>query len=137
MADLLSDLVDYLVSSSLVRGEGTDVFCDFAPDKPDNAVLLHEYSGPDTTTGVTSLVRMVQVKVRTAPTTPNVAREQAWKLFNFLDRPLDRTMDRREETVPKARWAVIQAKGTPVKIEVDASNRAIYGFNLSMVTYRD
>ncbi len=137
MADLLMDLAEYLQSSSLVLGEGTDVFCDFMPDKPDNAVFLFEYTGPETPTGTTSLVRMVQVKVRTAADTPDVARQQAWRLFNFLDNPMDRTMDRREETVPKDRWAVIQAKGTPSKIETDPSKRAIYGFNVSMVTYRD
>jgi hypothetical protein len=135
--DLLLDLAKYLISERIARGLAFDIFCDLIPDKPDKVVVLHEYAGPPTTTGVTCVDRSVQISVRSSREEPEWAKKKAWEIFNLLDNPLDRTLDTREHISPGTLWGVVWARQTPFKIGVDQSNRVTYGFNIGISTGRD
>jgi len=130
MADLLLDITTYLTSQGLAQGDGVDVFRDFAPDTPDDVVVLSEYGGAGTATGVEAVERFVQVKVRSLE--PGIAKQKAWDIFNVLDVPLDRVINLTQE-----RWSIITARQTPFKLQVDSQNRVSWAFNLWIVTYRD
>jgi hypothetical protein len=136
MADLLLDLIEYLTHKGVVAGDAIDCFRDVMPDEPDKVISLYEYSGRGTTTGVGAVDRSVQIVVRSGRDDPDWARVKAWEIFNELDTPEDRVLDTRE-IYNGTRWAVLYARQTPFKVEVDQSGRVKYGFNMGVATHRD
>jgi len=136
MYDLLLDLINVLADAGVVAGDGIDSFRDFRPDQPDFAISLIEYPAAPPELGVEAVPRSVQISVRADIDDPDAARQKAWEIFNVLciaDEPI---LDTRE-TLAGTRWGVISARQVPFKMEVDSSNRFIYGFNLAIVTHRD
>ena len=131
MADLLADVVAYLIANDYAVEDGVDIFRDIRPDTPDNIVIVSEYPGLPSQTGVDALDRRLQISVRNSNV--NLARELAWSLYNFLDTPLDRIKD----DITEERWGVLYALQTPFKLDVDDRNRITYAFNLGITTYRD
>lgn len=126
-------LTDDIAAYLQVNGIGTvdtDIFIDFMPDEPDDVVVLYEYAGMPTTTGVDAVDRRVQVNVRAARYLD--ARTKAWNIFNLLDIPENRIIQATAE-----RWIVSQALQTPHKIGVDNQGRDIFVFNLAVATSRD
>jgi hypothetical protein len=109
-----------------VTGDGIDTFRDFAPNAPNNLVVLFEYGGVP---GLAD-VRNVQVMVRNVD--PDAAKQKAWSIFKELDVPEDRIL-----YLTDTRWAIIAARQTPFKIGVDENNRILWGFNLAITTPRD
>lgn len=130
MSYLLQDLAGYLIESGIGTALGEDVFLDFLPDQPNNVVVISEYSGLPTTTGVEALDRRVQIRVRNADA--EEARLLSWKAFNLLDTP-----ENRIQLASNNRWMMTQALQTPFKVDIDGKERVSYVFNLAVVTYRD
>lgn len=126
LADLLLDLVTYLQLKGHVTGDGIDTFRDFAPNAPNNLVVLFEYGGVP---GLAD-VRNVQIMVRNVD--PDAAKQKAWSIFKELDIPEDRIL-----YLTDTRWTIIAARQTPFKIGVDENNRILWGFNLAITTPRD
>jgi len=138
VTDLLLDLVKFLTYKNVVEGDAIDCFRDTMPDSPDEIVSLYEYAGRGTATGVNAVDRSVQITVRSGQHNPDWSRVKAWEIFNVLDTPEDRTLDMREiNPTLTSRWAVIYARQTPFKVEVDSQGRVKYGFNIGVITYRD
>lgn len=130
MATLLEDMVSYLIAQGLVVGDGIDIFRDYSPDTPDSVVILHEYAGNPTQKGIQVDIRNVQVTVRAA--TATAAKTLCSLLYNVLNPQEESITD-----LTATRWAIVNAKQPPFKIAVDLAKRVIYGFNMSIVTYRD
>jgi hypothetical protein len=128
MADLLEDIALFLAASGIAPNE--NIFTDGRPDTIDNIVSLFEYPGPPTTGSIDILDRRVQVFVRNQSYT--AAREQAWAIFNLLDRPKNR-----EIRTAEGRWMICQALQQPYKLETDSHERTVFLFNIAVVTYRD
>ena len=136
MSDLLQDLSEYLIAKNIGTGRGVDIFEDFSPDSPDLVIIVREYAGNPTTTGVDVLDRSVQISVRAPKDNEGLARSRIWEIFNLLDTPEDRVKDFREELV-NDRWMVFYARQTPFKLAVDELGRPIFAFNAGVATYRD
>lgn len=137
MADLLKDIVNYLTYLGVVQGEAIDCFCDYQPEEPDNVVILQEYVGPPTTTGVSAMDRNIQVIARCNADDPVWAKDKIWEIFNLLDRPEERVLDLREVYPYGTRWGVYYSRGSPFKMGVDPAGRIKYVFNFGVTTYRD
>jgi len=130
MANLLLDIANYLVSKGLAIADGVDIFRDFSPDKPDDCIILNEYSGPPTPDGVDAVERDVQVVVRSVEAAD--ARSKCWSIFNEIDKPTNRII-----YFTESRWAIVYAKQTPFRMGTDVNNRVLYAFNVGIATYRD
>lgn len=130
MASLLEDLTAMLVANSIGTADGVDLFRDYLPDVPYNAVVLTEYAGLPTHEGIEALVRSVQIQVRDE--SPTAARIKCWQIFNLLDRPLDRIVD-----ITATRWGIVSARQSPFKLRVDQNGHTIYAFNVGITTHTD
>ncbi len=137
--DLLLQLVRHVISADIATGEGVDVFADYMPDSPDEVISFYEYHGSPTPTGAHCVNRSIQVLIRGPKGDVDKARGKAWEVFNFLDTPLERVLDTREDAqnTNGTLWAIINARQTPARLREDSQERPIYSFNLSVITSRD
>jgi hypothetical protein len=124
---LLEDLEQYLKSRA---GITAPVFRDFNPSDPDEVIILTEYAGPNTQTGVEAIRRRVQVLCRSKTYEP--AKTAAWKIYKLLDNPIERT-----HLADSGRWMNCTALQTPHRLSIDEKGRTIFGFNLAIVTTSD
>ena len=129
MADLLEDIVEYLKVNGLVQGDGIDAFRDVAPDLPDNAVIIYEYSGGATVLHEEAVHRSLQIVARSKSATQ--AKLKARAIFNVLS-PLDQF-----KKLNVQRWCQLYPRQTPFRIKLDGNNRIYYGFNIGVTTYKD
>jgi hypothetical protein len=137
---LLQDMASFLISKNCASGLGTDIFCDFTPDKPDNIVVLHEYQGSPDIPYEDWSNRSVQIAVR------NIKAEEAsnlaWQIYKELkteNRVVWFTEDTEDDegTVTKGRFAQVYLRQTPFKIRTDENKRVYYGFNVGVTTRLD
>ena len=75
MAELLEEIVDYLIANSIAVADGTDIFRDYRPDKPDKTITLQEYAGPGAVKYADGAARRFQVSVRSSFDEPGWAKE--------------------------------------------------------------
>lgn len=125
MADLLTDIVAYLVDAGLAT-EG-NIFTDFAPETPDSIIVVYEYESGPVPLHANVAQRSVQISVREK--SPALARKKAYNLYNALyseDKLLYFTADR---------YALVTLRNTPIKLEVDEADRHYYKFNIGLTTY--
>lgn len=129
MNPLLLDLVLYLQSLSLVKGDGIDAFRDFAPDKPDDILVLNEYMGDRVPPQMQELShRSIQVLYRSIDA--DKSRNEAWKMYNaFKTEDEAARIDFTEE-----RWGQVYLRQTPFKIKADEAQRVYFGFNMGITT---
>lgn len=125
---LLLDIVLYFKAHNAVLGDGIDCFRDYAPEKPDAAVVLYEYQGAPKVLHEDTTHRSIQVTVRDID--PDTARKRALELYNLLDK-----QNLIVQFTPE-RWGEVSLRQTPFRIKTDANNRAIYGFNIGVTTTR-
>lgn len=126
---LLLDIVLYLKSHSVVKGDGVDAFRDFTPEHPDNIVSLIEYTGNPVVPFEPAVHRSVQVVVRDK--SADAARRKSLEIFNLLnkeDLKVDFTSDR---------WGQVSLRQTPFRQGVDKNNRVLYVFNMGITTTID
>jgi len=131
MADMLLDVIRFLADSGIECEDGYNAFRDVIPDTPNNIIALHEYAGGGSFLVAEGVQRIFSVQVRSVDASN--AQKLAWDVFNVLI-PVDTVIDTR----PRGNfWGVVHALRVPSKIRTDESNRAVYGFNVSVITYRD
>jgi hypothetical protein len=131
MADLLVDLVTCIVAAHLVTADGTDIFRNYAPDQPDNIVVLNEYdSSPSSLRGVAMAVRFVQVIVRN--TSAATAKSKADALYHLFNDSEENIIN-----IVSGRPSIISPKQLPFKISTDEKQRVLWGFNLAITTKID
>lgn len=129
MTDLLLDFVSFFTTASLVQGDGIDIFRDIAPDSPDSATILYEYSGYTPMPQIMGVERPIQIVCRDLSAT--AAKTKARSLYNALitdDSVLNLTTDR---------WCTLSFKEPPFKLKEDEKERIYYGFNVRATTYSD
>lgn len=130
MTNLLTELAAYLKVKALVTGYGIDTFVDFEPDLPDDIVVIAEYAGMPSQTGITVARRSIQITTRSA--SPDDARAKAWDIYNLIDTPDDRICHLNAERV-----CIFHPRQVPFKMRVDKSNRFVWGFNMGVITIND
>jgi hypothetical protein len=126
--NLLIDIVDYTISNSEATTDGVDIFRDAMPDAPDDVIVFVEYAG-DPLPGNQAARRSVQCFVRnTDYATARAKIHKLYKLFCTPESPF-RTFN--------GRWALVEDRQTPYKVDVDAQNRTVFTFSMVMATTRD
>jgi hypothetical protein len=126
--NLLLDVVDYVIDNGEGTVYGTDVFVSGMPDSPDDIVVISEYAGshiPDNQ----GAQRNVQIFVRGADY--DIARAKINRLFYLFDTPLNpfKTFN--------GRMVMVGSRTTPFQVDVDARQRTVFTFSMSMTTTRD
>jgi len=130
MANLLLDLTNYIINQGLATQDGLDIFRDYRPDDPDEAIFLAEYNGTAYTFDYTAN-RLVQVQVRS-----NTAA-QAFNKVHLLYRALINPQEPIQMNLSEGRWALITPVSSPTLLTRDHKQRVIYSFNISVITSID
>jgi len=130
MTNLLIEIAAYLQAELIVSGYGIDTFVDYEPDDPSSIVVINEYAGLPSQTGIESARRSIQILTRDASS--EIARAKAWQIYNFLDTPDDRIHHLNAERV-----CILAARQAPFKMRVDKTNRPVWGFNMGVTTIND
>lgn len=125
MTTLLADFEAYFNSLNLL--EGFECGLDTLLDSSDEAVGIYEYSGSPSPAPIKTVLRSIQIVVRS--TSVKVARAKSAELYKSLQ-----TDDTIIQLTPE-RWATIALRQTPFKFKVDEKGRAYYAFNLGCNTY--
>lgn len=128
MADLLVDIIDYIIAGGLATAKDVDIFRDYSPSSPDACVVLYEYQGTEPAPFTDMSVRSVQATARDKDVA--AARAKCTALYKLLH-------DENLLTQIGTRKCLIQMRNTPIKIGVDLSQRTIYGFNMGITTNND
>lgn len=126
---LLLDIVSFLTSQGIARGDGIDAFRDTIPDKPDALVALYEYAGSPQLPYESLVNRSVQVLVRDFDA--DMARVRALNIFNAL-----KSSTAFVQFTPQ-RWGQVHLRQTPFKLRVDENDRVVYCFNMGVTTTID
>ena len=129
MANLMLDVVTYLTSNAVVTGDGVDAFRDFAPESPDDAVIVYEYASGTPIVHDTAAQRSLQIVARSL--SADTARAKALEIYSLFQPNGDKV------SLTYDRWALCAPKQTPFKVKIDEQRRLYYGFNMSVVTYND
>jgi len=123
---LLLDIVTFLMSKGVVKGDGIDAFRDFTPESPDSLVVLHEYKGDPAVPYEPCVHRSVQIVARDK--SADVARQRALAIFKLL------STDNRIVTFTPDRWGQVYLRQPPFKLEQDKNDRVSYCFNIGITT---
>ncbi len=126
---LLLDIVTFLTSKGVIKGDGIDTFRDFIPETPDFLVSVTEYKGSPMVHFEPSAHRSVQISVRDK--SADVARSKALELFKTFQSSLsnDLRLDFTSE-----RWGQVSLRQPPFRMSTDSSDRVTYGFNMGITT---
>lgn len=125
---LLLDIVTYLTTKKVIKGDGIDTFRDFIPEEPDSVVAITEYSGSLGTKFDPTAHRSIQVLARDA--NADKARIKALELYEAL---LPKSEDGRVDFTSD-RWGQVHMRQTPFRMKTDSSDRVSYGFNMGITT---
>lgn len=123
---LLLDIALYFVEQHLASGDGIDIFRDFTPEEPDDAVVLYEYAGAPHPLHESAVHRSVQVSARSADA--DTARHRVLQLHNAL------LSDNNIIQFTPSRWGQVFIRQSPFLIKRDENGRSIYGFNIGITT---
>lgn len=122
--DLCIDLIRYLVSLGIPLEEAVDTFVGTMPKAPDNVTTFKEYVGTPLNDGTMASFRRVQCKARGKDSIEVYNR--VFAIYNLLLG----TQERRFED----RWFLVFVLDTPIEIDIDAQERHIWSFNISVTT---
>lgn len=123
---LLLDMVQFLVSNSIVQEDGVDAFRDFTPEAPDTLIALHEYRGDPGVQHESAVNRSVQILSRSK--SANEARQRALDIHGLL------ISDNLIINFTPDRWGQVHIRQSPFKIGIDGNGRTTYGFNVGITT---
>ena len=131
MADLLLDIVNYLIAQDVVTGDGVDIFRDIMPDEPGNCSSLHEYLG-DIAFINNMTNRSIQVRHRN--TDYVIGKAKIKSIYDVLYQP---ESEIRIVDFTATRWGIVKARNYPYKLNNDERDRVIFIFNMGIVTIGD
>lgn len=123
---LLLDMVQFLISNSIVQEDGVDAFRDFTPEAPDTLIALHEYRGDPGVQHESAVNRSVQILSRSK--SANEARQRALDIHGLL------ISDNLIINFTPDRWGQVHIRQSPFKIGIDGNGRTTYGFNVGITT---
>jgi len=129
LAELTRDMALYLRDQGHVTAINMDVFLDNRPDKPDNLVSIYDTGGFPAEQAITDLKRTAQMLIRDK--SYDAARIKAWDIYKALDKPGNRVI------ISNGRKMLVKAVQPPTFLNRDASDRALFVFNIQMWTSRD
>ncbi len=129
MAELVRDIAVYLITKKHATAVSKDVFLNSRPDKPDDLISLYDTGGFPPEIAISPLRRTVQVSTRNILYASGW--ELIWDLFKCLDTPEKRVF------IMNGRKLFIKATQPPSFLGRDDSNRALFSFNLEVITTRD
>lgn len=130
MANLLLDIISYLVAQGIATGDGIDCFRDNMPPSPDAVISIFEYPGGGSQPGVECSDRLVQIQVRAL--TYSAAREKANQVYGALNNPSDPIV-----SLTATRWAVINGRVSPYKLLQDENERTVFACSVTITTFND
>ena len=127
MADVRSEIADYLVANGVGTAVGTDVFRGFMPPLPDVCVGVYETGGsaPENGFGTTGLLHEfpnVQIIVRGAPkdyATPRATADVAWRKLAEIQ----------GTTLGSTKYLIVLPLQSPAPLSKDARLRWLIAFN--------
>jgi len=128
--NLLLDIISYMTDQGVVTGAAQDIFYGKFPNKPDNIIVLMEYSGNAAFVADFGL-RSIQVNVRYND--DDNARSKAWDIYNLFH---SQDIEDRIINLTSSRWAIFSCRQSPFKLKEDENKRSIYVFNMG-VTAKD
>jgi len=131
MANLLLDLVNYIIAQGLATTGGQDILYNDMPDSPNNLISLLEYAGQSSPISDFGL-RSIQPNIRNE--SDDEARVKAWALYNLFH-PND--IEDSIIFLTATRWTKISCRNEPFKLKEDESHRTIYVFNMGVLTHKD
>ena len=136
--NLLLDLVTYIITYAsdpdgmLATVDGVDIFRDWMPDSPNNAIALMEYPGTSATVSNAD-ERNISVQVRNE--SYEKARKKIWAIYNLLYDPENdiRVID----AITATRWVIVNARQAPFSLPKTDDGRFIFIFNMGVISSRD
>jgi len=131
MADLLLDVVNYLITQGKATAYGTDIFEDNMPDTPNNLISVFESVG-SAAFSCDAVNRSVQLQVRDNDYLTGKTKING--LFSLFQK---NEIEDRQIWLTATRWSINSCTGTPFKLKEDESKRTIFLFNLSVITHKD
>lgn len=123
--DVLSDIIQFIVSMGLATEKDVDIFKDYVPDSPNSCIAISEYEGTDPAVFTRTSIRSIQILVRD-PLGSN-AKQKSWDIYNMLYKE-DLFID------IGTRRCIISMRNTPFKMSVDSQRRTSYVFNFGLTT---
>ena len=126
---LLLDIILFLKENNIVSGDGVDAFRDFAPEHPDQLVVLQEYGGDPVSLVDPTVHRSVQVLARDK--NANTARQKALSIFKVLQ---DSCGEDGLVHFTSERWGQVYLRQTPFLLKRDQNDRSYYAFNIGITT---
>lgn len=135
---LLLDLVNYIITYAsdpdgmLATHDGVDIFRDWMPDAPSNAIALKEYLGLSSQV-CNADSRSIQVSVRND--SYEKARKKIWAIYNLLYDPEKEV--RIIDNITASRWGIITANQPPFFLRKTDDGRSIFVFNMRVTSSRD
>lgn len=125
MSDLLEDLVDWVNAEVFVTPK--DIYRDFVPDLPENAISFVEYDSVlSPYKGNEAALRYIAIQVRNKES--NTAKALAKQLFGCFMRPEENFHE-----LPSGRLILSSPKNAPIKVYADTKTTT-WGFNVSITT---
>lgn len=129
MAALLLDIATFLISKGISTADGTDIFRDFTPEKPDNLVVLNEYRGDPAVLHDEAVHRSVQIVCRN--NNADSARQKALAVCKLL---ITEQSEVGVVSFTGSRWGQVHIRQTPFRLKTDENNRVYYAFNIGITT---
>lgn len=119
---IATDIANYLAS----KGEGafgTDIFADYQPDKPDEAITVFDTGGTDPQEPP-EMWRELYIQVRSK--THTAGYEKAWKVLSYILSPTNGLI-----TIGANNY-VAQVDEIPSVYDRDKTNRYLFGFRITV-----
>lgn len=129
MATLLLDIATFLVAQHMCVADGTDLFRDIIPEKPDSLVSLYEYKSDPPSLFDQAVNRSVQITCRDKNS--DVARQKALAIYKCIDSFRD---EAGSVYFTPNRFGQVHFRQTPFKMKIDENDRAYYTFNMGITT---
>lgn len=127
--DMVRDLASFIIGQGEGQAIGSDVYLDTRPPTPDHCLSVIDTGGFGPNSGVDDLKRTAQLVCRDKSAA--VAKAWAWRLYRLLSPAGGRTVVQGTTTM------VTNAANPPFSIGPDDNARAVYAFNLVIVTRPD
>lgn len=121
MATFLEDLKQYLTDNNL-----TNIYRDFLPDKPDDAIGLFLWSHVTPEINDGSGVRYIQVQARA------IDGDDAYRTAHAAAALLDSGSDEQRIDLTADRWCIARPRSMPRKLKTDESGRVVYYFDVAL-----
>lgn len=128
MGDLLNEIIEYIIASGFATAKDSDIFKDFSPKEPDEAVMVYEYNGSAPAPFTNTSVRSIQIVCRSKKNVE--VKPKIWGIYkSFAEHGQFITLGQRK--------CLLALRNTPIKIGVDEKNRNLWAFNMGLTTNFD